>query len=102
MKATQKSSGGTSFFGTTIYCSPNDLISVAKKFGAEYFEENTGRDKTNFDFSFENEDGDVFTVYDWKEYKALVMDRDYSFHIGAKGGYISRKSKEELLKELPL
>tara|TARA_R110002051_G_scaffold192560_1_gene261070 strand:+ start:1013 stop:1423 length:411 start_codon:yes stop_codon:yes gene_type:complete len=97
MKATKQLGNGTSFHGVTIRTRPIDLISLAKKLGADFQECNTGEDKCNFDFEFETSKGDVFTIYDWKEYRELAEDENVSFHIGAENRIISQTAKMELL-----
>tara|TARA_R100000654_G_scaffold21258_1_gene42852 strand:+ start:115 stop:447 length:333 start_codon:yes stop_codon:yes gene_type:complete len=84
MKKTNKSIAGTNFNGVTFHCSPNFLIELSNKLGANYNKFNNGQNKTNFDFTFENSKGDVFTVYDWKYYHKLNLNEVYEFNIGAK------------------
>lgn len=90
----------TSFHGETIRTTPKTLIKIAEKLGAEYFESNTGYDKTNFDFDFETSNGIYFTVYDWKEYRKLKLDDWVSFHIGAKDKESSMIAFAELHNEI--
>jgi hypothetical protein len=73
----------TCWLGHTIITKPRKLIELAKKVNAEYFNDNDGSDKSNFDFIFLNSEGNVFTVYDWKEYRPLDLDENVEFHIGA-------------------
>jgi len=82
MKPTTKSASGTSFHGTTIQATPNQLLKVL---GEPEFYYNNGMDKTNFDWTMETETGDVVTVYDWKYYHALDMDTIYEWNIGGRG-----------------
>ena len=92
-KLSNKSANGTSFHGQEITATPNQLIEVL---GEPQFGCNDGQDKTNFDWVCETKDGNVFTVYDWKEYKPLNMDSYYSFHIGAHAGSVSLKALAEI------
>ena len=94
-KLSNMSAAGTSFHGTTIIATPNQLIDIL---GEPQFGDNSGQDKTNFDWVCETDDGNVFTVYDWKEYKPLNMDSYYSFHIGAESGLVSLKALTEIRK----
>ena len=41
-----------------------------------------GGDKVNFEWVMENEEGEVFTVYDWKEYRVLDENELIEWHIG--------------------
>mgnify|MGYP003638000032 CR=1 FL=1 len=99
MKSTNDQADGTSFFDVKIIATPNQLISLAKKLGADYYDCNYGTDKVNFDFIFETSKGDVFTVYDWKAYKPLNLDKYHNFHIGALSFGISLEAREELHDE---
>jgi hypothetical protein len=48
----------------------------------------------------ETDEGNVFTIYDWKEYRKLNLDQKVEWHIGAKGQLTSITAKEEILKAL--
>jgi len=93
MKFTTKSTSGTSFFGTTIRTTVNNLI---ENIGEPTFEENTGDCKVNFEWELETESEKVFTIYDWKEYRPIGWDEEIEFHIGG----MNRDSCEEALEEL--
>ena len=71
---------GTSFFGQDIYCSFNDLVAL---FGMPQYMDNTGENKTNYQWDCELEDGSVFCIYDWKEYRVIADDEDIEWHIAA-------------------
>ncbi len=79
MKQTLKSPVGTSFHDTVINTTVNKLI---KAIGKPYMHKNLGDDKVNFEWRMELEDGTVFTVYDYKEYRKLDLDELIEFHIG--------------------
>ena len=79
MKQTTKSPVGTSFHDTVINTTVNKLI---KAIGKPYMHKNLGDDKVNFEWRMELEDGTVFTVYDYKEYRKLDLDELIEFHIG--------------------
>jgi len=96
-KLTNQNANGTSFHGVTFKATVNQLISVL---GEPHWVDNTGEDKVNFDFVFETEEGDVFTAYDWKEYKVLDLDEVIEWHIGAHSKSVSNVAKEELEKVL--
>ncbi len=57
----------SSFHGITITTTVNKLIEAI---GEPYWENNSGEDKSNYDFSFQVQDFEAF-VYDWKEYISL-------------------------------
>jgi hypothetical protein len=91
---TTKSSGGTSFLGTVIRTTPQKLVDL---FPVSYYESNDGKDKVNFDFTLEV-DGEVVTIYDWKEYRKLKMDEEINFHIGGLRYETTEKAKKEILE----
>jgi hypothetical protein len=79
MKKTSKSPNGTSFHGDVFNASVSDLRKIL---GIPVSETNDGRDKVNFEWVMENEEGEVFTVYDWKEYRVLDENELIEWHIG--------------------
>jgi hypothetical protein len=44
----------------------------------------------------ETEDGTVFTVYDWKEYRRLEEDEDIEWHVGGRSGADTEKALNEI------
>ena len=78
MKRSNNTSG-TSFYGVTLTVTPQQLIDAL---GEPDFFDNDGQDKVNMEYNLETEDGIVFTIYDWKEYRPLQMDEKIEFHIG--------------------
>jgi len=96
-KKTYQSTDGTSFHGVTIRATVNQLISV---FGEPSEDSNTGEDKVNFEWEMETEDGEVFTIYDWKEYRMIDVDEYVIWHIGAKDKSTSNTAEDEILKKL--
>ncbi len=96
-KKTYQSTDGTSFHGVTIRASVDELISA---FGDPSFEFNTGEDKVNFEWDMETDEGEVFTIYDWKEYRPLQRDEYVTWHIGAKSKSDSNVAEREILKAL--
>jgi hypothetical protein len=87
----------TSFHFTTIRTTVNKLTSAL---GEAQSIDNSGDDKVNFDWNCETEDGDVFTIYDWKEYRSISEDELIEFHIGGESKSITEKAKRELLEML--
>jgi hypothetical protein len=97
MKLTTKSSNGTSFHGVTIKTSVNELIRVL---GNPQNDSNTGKYNVNFEWTCERENGDVVTIYDWKEYRMIDINEEIEFHIGGKTLPITFNAKEDLVKLL--
>ena len=95
-KKTYQDTDGTSFHGITIRASVDQLT---KAFG-EPENNNTGEDKVNFVWDMETDEGEVFTIYDWKEYRVLRSDEIVTWHIGAKSKSDSNIAERELLKAL--
>jgi len=94
---TNQSTNNTSFHGVTFRASVNQLISA---FGDPSDDSNTGEDKVNFEWEMETEDGEVFTIYDWKEYRMIDVDEYVVWHIGAKDKSTSNTAEDEILKKL--
>ena len=97
MKRTDKIANGTSFHDHTFTATVDDLRNVL---GQPQFESNDGEDKNNFDWIMETEDGEVFTVYDWKEYRQLDENEDIEWHIGGRSGLTTGKALSEITKAL--
>jgi hypothetical protein len=95
-KKTYQLTDGTSFHGVTIRTSVEQLT---KAFGEPY-ENNTGEDKVNFEWEMETDEGEVFCIYDWKEYRPLERDQFVTWHIGAKSKSVSNDAEREILKAL--
>jgi hypothetical protein len=96
-KSTNSSTSGTSFHNVTIKTSVQQLINA---FGAPEYEGNTGEDKVNYEWDMETSEGDVFTIYDWKEYRTIDVNEQIEFHIGAHSKFVSLTAKEEILDAL--
>ena len=95
-KKTYQDVNGTSFHGVVIRATVNQLT---KAFG-EPDDNNTGEDKVNFVWDMETDEGEVFTIYDWKEYRPLQRDEYVTWHIGAKSKSVSNDAEREVLKAL--
>jgi len=95
-KKTYQDTDGTSFHGVTIRATVDQLT---KAFGEPY-DNNSGDDKVNFEWDMETDEGEVFTIYDWKEYRVLRSDEMITWHIGAKSKSDSNVAERELLKAL--
>jgi len=98
MKATFKSAHATSFFNTTFSATVQDLRKIL---GIPQCEQNDGEDKVNFEWVLETNDGDVFTVYDWKEYHVIDEEmEDIDWHIGGHSRRVTKKALEEIVEAL--
>ena len=95
IKKTTKSTAETTFHGTTIKTS---IERLKKLFPDSYIENNNGEDKINFKFSLELDSGDVFTVYDWKQYHPLQETEEIAFNIGGENVFVTETAKNEINK----
>ena len=96
-KKTYQSTDFTSFHGVTIRASVEQLT---KAFGDPSMEYNTGEDKVNFEWEMETDEGEVFTIYDWKYYRPLRSDEIVTWNIGSKSKSVSWDAEREILKKL--
>lgn len=96
-KKTEQSCNGTSFHNVTIKATVNELMEVL---GEPSDMNNSGQDKVNVEWECETENGKVFTIYDWKEYRPIGYDELIEFHIGADNKLQALNAKQELLKPL--
>ena len=97
MKPTTKPEDGTSFFGDAFHASVQDLRCIL---GEPNFECNDGSDKTNFEWVMETESGEVFTVYDWKEYKKLKETETIEWHVGGHSESVTSQAVNEIADAL--
>ena len=97
MQYTTKSTNMTSFHGSVIKCKASDLRSIL---GIPRYEGNDGTDKVNFDWVMETESGDVFSVYDWKEYRSLDENEVIEWHVGGHSGLVTDQAVKEMADEL--
>ena len=97
MRKTTKSISGTSFHDTIISTTVHTLRELL---GEPICEDNTGEDKVNFEWQMETDNGDIFTVYDWKEYTVLDEHEIIEFHIGGMNKAITEQAKNEIYEAL--
>jgi hypothetical protein len=96
-KETNQSTNGTSFQDVTFKASVQQLTNA---FGEPDYSSNTGEDKVNFEWVLETDEGNVFAIYDWKEYRELDLDEQIEWHIGSHSRDISGDAKYEVMREL--
>lgn len=97
MKYTTKSGEGTGFYDDAFRASVQDLKII---FGEPNFECNDGSDKSNFEWVMETESGEVFTVYDWKEYKKLKEAEIIEWHVGGHSESVTSQAVNEIADAL--
>ena len=86
---------GTSFHGQVIEATVQELRDIL---GEPSAEQNDGSDKVNFEWMLETNDGDVFTVYDWKEGRPLSESEMIKWHIGGYNKTATEQAKSEIKK----
>ncbi len=96
-KKTNSSTDGTSFQGITIFANVQDLT---RAFGEPTIQDNTGEDKVNFEWDMETDEGNVFTIYDWKEYRKISDIEVIEWHIGSFSKSTSIAGANEVQKQL--
>jgi hypothetical protein len=89
----QGAATGTSFYNDTFYATPQELIELI---GPPTYDNNKGEDKVNLEWVCKNEYGETVTIYDWKHYRPLDMNKLVHWHLGAKDGLQTGKAKREL------
>lgn len=92
-KKTTRSVSCISFTGATINTSVEILTIL---FGKPSVERNSGREETNYEWHLENENGTIFTIYDWRSDYALDFTESVEWHIGSDGSYTSMQAKEAI------
>lgn len=97
MKQTSKSPIGTSFHDCVVKATVNELKTVL---GEPEYLANTGDGKVNYEWDMETETGDVFTVYDWKEYREIDDDEMIEWHIGGHSIGVTIQAQAELCTAL--
>ena len=91
----------SSFHDVTIRATANEMKAIAADNNCEYWDDyGACSDKSQFDFNFETEEGIVFTVYDWKEYRHYDLDEILFWHIGGHTKAATIAGLKELRKHL--
>lgn len=93
MKSTNKTPNGTSYWSNNITATVTQLKAIL---GEPVFCDNDGSDKVNFEWNLETDNGDVFTVYDWKEYRPISEDEIIVWHIGGINGSVTIQAQSEV------
>ena len=95
-KKTYKDTSGTSFQNVVVTTS---VANLTKVFGAPN-DNNTGEDKVNFEWDMQTDNGDVFTIYDFKVGRPLDLNEPVEWHIGARSRSIASDASYEIVREL--
>ena len=92
MKQTTQSTGLTSFHGSTVKATVNEMKEVLGN--VMYY--GIKDDKVQHEWEMEDENGHVFTVYDWKEYRQYSNDDVIEWHIGGYNHIVTEQALIEL------
>ena len=87
----------TSFHGTEFRASANEIIAIL---GEPTYDSNDGSDKVNLEWICETETGEVFTIYDWKEYRPISRTELIEWHIGGLNRIVTERALIELTSKL--
>lgn len=93
MKKTNKNSSHTSFHHHVIETTVEKLTNLL---GEPTWNNNTGFGKVNVEWNCELEDGSVFTIYDWKNYRPISNTEEIEFHIGGSTPTVTLRAQTEL------
>ena len=96
IKKTNKSLDGTSFHGATFSATLADLqiILGAPNHTSDH------HDKVQNEWELELEDGTIFTVYDWKEYRRYTDKETIEWHIGGRSQKDTFVAQDALVEAL--
>jgi hypothetical protein len=97
-RGSDESSVGTSFHGHVVKATIGELKAI---FGEPDFQGDDFADnKITHEWIFESAEGNVFTLYDWKEYRKIPEYEVIEWHIGAKSGYNGMVARDEVQSAL--
>lgn len=92
MKRTTKSASGTSFHGHTITATRQEMIDALGE--PDYT--NGVEEKSQYEWHRETDNGDIFTIYDWKTHLAYDANVELDWHIGGHNWTATSDAKEEV------
>ncbi len=84
---------GTSYHDDKI----DTTVKLLKKVLGKPTHRNTSTyDKVQYEWVRETVNGDIFTVYDWKEYRRITQSEEIEFHIGGNNKEITTQALTEI------
>jgi hypothetical protein len=95
MKQTTKSTSGTHFLDVTVFASRKELITICGK-----PQPSSDDFKVRYCWDMETEDGDVFTIYDWRDLFIRDLDEPITWHIGSFDYLAADTARHELTQAL--
>ena len=97
-RKTFKSAIGTSFHDVTVTTTYNTLVQIL----GDPNHGKSGDGKTNYEWVVTDKNGNVCTIYDWKEYRDIDFDENITWHIGGKNSAIENKLAEYIEEQIEL
>lgn len=97
MKKTDKILHGTLFHGEVFRATVGEL---RRALGEPTYCDNHGKAKVNFEWQMETAAGELFTVYDWKEWRPLTEDETVEWYIGGETAKVTCQAFNEIIKAL--
>lgn len=97
MKKILKSMPTTSFHGSTITATLDDLIKILGEPSSICLNQD---EKVQYEWLLETKNGTPFTVYDWKEYREILPDSEIDWYIGTEYSFQSNTVRSEILSSL--
>lgn len=97
MKKILKSMPMTSFHGSTITATLDDLIKILGEPSSICLNQD---EKVQYEWLMETKNGISFTIYDWKEYHEIIPDSEICWHIGTEHKFQSNAVFSELIDAL--
>lgn len=97
MKKILKSMHMTSFHGSTITATLDDLIKILGEPSSICLNQD---EKVQYEWLLETKNGTPFTVYDWKEYREIQPNVELKWHIGTEYEFQSNAVFFELFDAL--
>jgi hypothetical protein len=86
---------GSSFWGSTVRTTLSKLIQAC---GNPSYK--SGDTKVQYVWTLENDEGIVFSIYDWREYQKITEDESIEWHIGGFNTADTNKVKLQLEQAL--
>ena len=98
MRRSNKRTCGTSFYDHVIKASKAQIV---KAIGMPDYTDEI-MEKVQNEWTCETDSGDVFTIYDWKEYRSYNDDEIIEWHIGGHSSQITKQAQNQIKTMYPL
>lgn len=95
MKPTTKNTSGTHFLNVTVFASRREIFTICGQPSMA-----DGDEKVRYCWDMETEDGEVFTIYDWRDIIIRKSDEPINWHIGSFNYLAADNARFELTEAL--